>query len=474
MTAIYFNPRTKLFITWALIGLAVVFLYAVRSILPPFIAALITAYLLNPIVGWLARITHLPRRLWAGVIYFALLGGLFWGLSQLVPSLAIQVEDLATALPGYLQQVDTWLKSNQIQVAGINIDMGQVSAEATRNLGNLANELGRGAPAFALGIFAQLFETIIYLVSTFFFLQQSENIVNGVRAQFAPDVLTELDPWIRRINATLAAYVRGQAILIVYMIVATFVALSLLDVHYALAMAVMTGLVELIPFLGPYLAGGVAVLLAMTQGGNSWGWTPVVLGVVVIVVYTVLRQIQDNIIGPLVIGRVIDLHPLAVIFVVLAGAALAGLMGLLLAIPVAASLRIVFQFLFQKLRQEGPRAIVPVSATASWEDIAHELRGLSTERAVLVAPAAPAALQDPATFRLMSIVAHEAELKLALMTDDPIARALAEQFDIETLVLPTDLHPAAIMAAGQPSPLDQPPPLPAERVAVPSEVSLRR
>jgi predicted PurR-regulated permease PerM len=473
MTAIYFNPRTKLFIIWALIGLALVFLYAVRAILPPFIAAVITAYLLNPIVSWAARRTRLPRRLWAALIYFALLGGLFWGLSQLVPSLAIQIEDLATALPGYLQQIDTWLKSNSIEVAGYNIDMEQVSVEATARLGELANELGRGAPAFALSVFAQLFETIIYLVSTFFFLQQADNIVNGIRSQFAPDVLTELDPWIKRINATLAAYVRGQAILIVYMILATFVALSVLDVHFALALAVMTGLVELIPFAGPYLAGGVAVLLAMTQGGNSWGWSPVVLGVVVIIIYTVLRQVQDNIIGPLVIGRVIDLHPLGVIFVVLAGAALAGLMGLLLAIPIAASLRIVFQFLFQKLREEGPRAIVPVSATATWEDIAHELRGLHTERAVLVAPAAPPALHDPATFRLMSIVAHEAELKLALMTDDPIARALAAQFGIATMALPTDLHPAAIIAAEQPPAAPVPAP-PAEPRAVPSEAPVRR
>lgn len=451
MTAIYFSPRTKLFIIWALIGLAVVFLFAVRAMLTPFIAALITAYLLNPIVGWAARRTRLPRRLWAGVIYFALLGGLFWGLSQLVPSLAVQVEDLGQALPGYLQQIDAWLKSNRIEVAGINIDMAQVSAEATRNLGNLANELGRGAPEFAVGVVERLFETIIYLVATFFFLQQAENIVNGIRAQFDPDVLTELDPWIRRINATLAAYVRGQALLVVYMMVATFIALTLLDVRYALALAVMTGLVEMIPFLGPYMAGGIAVLVAMTQGGNAWGWSALVLGIAVVIVYTVLRQVQDNIIGPLVIGRVIDLHPLAVIFVVLAGAALGGLMGLLLAIPVAASLRIVFQFLFQKLRQEGPGAIVPVSATATWEDIAHELRGLRTERTVLVAPAAPPALHDPATFRLMSIVAHEAELKLALMTDDATARALAEQFGIATLVLPTDLHPAAIMAAGQPA-----------------------
>jgi hypothetical protein len=89
-----------------------------------------------------------------------------------------------------------------------------------------------------------------------------------------------------------------------------------------------------------------------------------------------------------------------------------------------------------------------------------------------VAPAAPAALHDPATFRLMSIVAHEAELKLALMTDDAVARALAEQFGIDTLVLPTDLHPAAIVAAGQPSRNGTPAAAPAE--PVPLEAPSRR
>jgi hypothetical protein len=233
------------------------------------------------------------------------------------------------------------------------------------------------------------------------------------------------------------------------MMAATSLGLTLLDVHYGLALGVMTGLVELIPFAGPYMAGGIAVLVALTQGGNAWGWSPVVLGIAVVVLYTILRQLQDNVIGPLVIGRVIELHPVAVIFFVLAGAALAGLMGLLLAVPVAAVGRIVLQFLIQKLREAGPRAIVPVSTTSTWEDIARELRGLTTERAVLVAPSVPPALHDPATFRLMTIVAHEAELKIALMADDATALALAQRFGIETLPLPTDLHPAAIVAAGE-------------------------
>src|SRR5438034_5351518 len=109
MNAIYFSPRTKQIIVWALILGAVIFLFAVRSILTPFVAALITAYVLNPLVNGAARRTGLPRRVWAVAIYFALLGGLFWGLGLLVPALAAQVRDLAAALPGYLDQVQSWL-----------------------------------------------------------------------------------------------------------------------------------------------------------------------------------------------------------------------------------------------------------------------------------------------------------------------------------------------------------------------------
>jgi predicted PurR-regulated permease PerM len=450
MTAIYFNPRTKQIVTWILLGLALLFLYAVRSILTPFIAALITAYMLNPVVNWTVRRTGLPRPFWVLAIYFALLGGLFWGLSQVIPVLADQVTDLGAALPGYLAQVQEWLKSNRISIAGVNVTLDQLGAEAATYLTTLAEDLGRGAPEIALSLFTGLLELIIYVVCTFFFLMNAEKIIATLRAQAPPDMLSELDPWLRRIAVTLGAYVRGQAILVLYMMTATSISLALMDVRHALALGVMTGLVELIPFAGPYLAGGITVLVAMTQGGNAWGWSPIILGIAVVIVFTILRQAQDNVIGPLVLGKVIDMHPVAVIFFVLAGAALAGLGGLLLAVPVAAVVRIILEFVFQKLREEGPRAIVPVSATATWEDIARELRHVSTERAMLVAPAAPPALHDPATYRLMTVVAHEAEIRLALMTDDETSLALARQFGIETIPLPTDLHPAAIVTAGHP------------------------
>src|SRR5947208_16830731 len=112
MSAIYFSPRTRQIIIGALIALAVIFLFAVRSILTPFVAALITAYILNPVVNGAARRTRLPRQVWAILLYFALLGGLFWALGLLVPALAAQVRDLAEALPGYLRQVESWAGSN--------------------------------------------------------------------------------------------------------------------------------------------------------------------------------------------------------------------------------------------------------------------------------------------------------------------------------------------------------------------------
>ena len=450
MSGFYFSPRTKLIVTWSLIALAVIFLYAVRDILLPFIGALVTAYLLSPLVNVATRRTGLPRRLWVVIIYFLLLGGLFWGISQLIPALVEQINDFSLAVPGYLHQIDVWLKSNSLTFAGMNFEFRQLSTDATNWLGGVAADLGRGAPGIALTVFTRLLQLIIYLVSTFFFLMNAEGFIASARAQFAPEVLAELDPWLKRITDTLGAYVRGQLILVLYMMTATTIALTVLDVQHALVLGVMTGLVELIPFAGPYAAGAIAVLVAITQTGNAWGWSPLALGIAVVIVYVILRQAQDNLIGPLVIGRVIELNPVAVVFFALAGAVLAGVFGLLIAVPLAATGRIIFQFLLQKLREPGPRAIVPVSRTATWEDLARELHGLTTERAVLVAPSVPPALHDPATYRLITIVAHEAELDLALMTDDPTALALARQSGIATIPLPTDLHPAAIVAAGQP------------------------
>src|SRR5206468_2908272 len=148
--------------------------------------------------------------------------------------------------------------------------------------------------------------------------------------------------------------------------VTTFIGLSLLQVRYAPLLAIFTGLVETMPFIGPYIAGATSVLVALTQGSAPFGWTNVGLGIAVAAMYTALRQLEDNFVMPFLIGRLVHLHPLVVIFSVLSGAALGGILGLLLAVPVAATVKIVATYLYGKLSEAPPRTVTSIDDEGGW------------------------------------------------------------------------------------------------------------
>src|SRR5262249_3450555 len=136
------------------------------------------------------------------------------------------------------------------------------------------------------------------------------------------------------VHWVLGRYLRGQLYLICIMSVVTYIVLTFVfHLRFAVALAIMTGILEVIPFLGPVLAATIAAIVALsTQNiGTMIG---------VIIAYTVLRQLEDQFVMPFVVGRAVHLHPLVTIFAVLTGAATAGVLGAVLAVPIAATVRV--------------------------------------------------------------------------------------------------------------------------------------
>nr|MBA3471391.1 AI-2E family transporter [Herpetosiphonaceae bacterium] len=145
------------------------------------------------------------------------------------------------------------------------------------------------------------------------------------------------------------AYIRGQFLLIVIMSVLSYIALSILQVKYALVISILTGVLEIIPIIGPYLATAIASLVALLQGTTPFNWEPWFLAIIVIIVYFALRQFEDHFIIPNLVGHIVNVHPVFVIFAILAGGSLAGGLGLLVAIPIAAVAKIILVYLYSKL-----------------------------------------------------------------------------------------------------------------------------
>jgi len=125
-------------------------------------------------------------------------------------------------------------------------------------------------------------------------------------------------------------------------------------------LAVATGLLEIVPFVGPVSAGAIAAMIAVTQGGPN-------LAIGVIVFYFVVRQIEDQLVSPIVLGRAVELHPVIIIFAVLAGGTLFGIIGTLAAVPVAASIKVILDYWPQLFPAATP-GTSPTSGTSDDED----------------------------------------------------------------------------------------------------------
>src|SRR5262249_49670399 len=213
---------------------------------------------------------------------------------------------------------------------------------------------------------------VIYLVASFYFIVYGDRFVQAIRGVFNRRYHNEFDRLMLDINSTLGAYIRGQALLVVIMSIASYIGLTILEVKYALAVAIATGFLELIPIVGPWTAGAIAVSVALFQETTPFGWSHPTLAIVVGLLYFTLPPLEDAFVIPLVIGRIIHLHPLLVIFVIVVGTALGGVLGLVLAVPIAAVLKIVMTYFYGKVMARETRHVEVIANREDLERIGHQ------------------------------------------------------------------------------------------------------
>jgi predicted PurR-regulated permease PerM len=366
-----FTREAKI-ITLLILGAFVIWLiWRVGPVLGPFVWAGITAYVFSPLVDWLEMRTRL-RRIWVVVLlYLVGLAVTIWVATALVPVLLRQVGGLLRDLPGILSSlverlasIDRYLLAEQVQIYGFTIDPQMLVNEATRYLQNVVGYVTtRAIPAVfdVLGSFAQV---LLYVIATFYLLRAWRSLRSRTTRLIPRPYRTEIVHVLADIDRVLGAYIRGQLLLIGIMSLATFIALSILRVQYSLIIALISGVLEVIPLVGPIAAGGIAVSIALFQPSTPFGWSSLTLALAVVVAYTVLRQIEDQLVVPNLVGPIVDLHPLLVLFALIAGGTLAGFTGLVVAVPAAAALKIIVTYLYHKIWDEQQAEAPPAAASA--------------------------------------------------------------------------------------------------------------
>jgi predicted PurR-regulated permease PerM len=335
--------------------LAVVFLHYIRSEIYPFLWAIFAAYLLTPVVNYLNFRILIPRFLVVFGLYVFFLSLLIVAARYLFPFVSSQVTFFIEDFPK--------LEGALVHSVGprpLGIDINQLMDQVAANLGGVSGNTNSQVKLLT-SAFSTTIRILIFLFTTFYLLMDGPRISGSMVRLIPTSYRPELMRLAGQINTTWTQYIRGELILFGIMSVASFVGLEALRVPGAVPIALATGALELLPLVGPFTAGALAVSVAYLNGTNPFGWSQITYGIVVAVMYLILRETEDYVVVPRVLGKAVKLHPLIVLFALVSGGLIAGLFGLLIAVPIAASLKIVGAYLYDKMVND-PAKFVEIHA----------------------------------------------------------------------------------------------------------------
>jgi predicted PurR-regulated permease PerM len=334
-----------------LVILAALLLNQLQWVLLPFVVAGLVAYICTPAIEWLAKRTRLPRALYAVGVFLALL--LFASLLAMVgvPRLIDGLRNIITDLEGIVTDaVRGAIGTAKVTLMGEAMNAEEIAQAVMANVRSWLADAGRIA-VLGTAAFATMIGAILTLVLLFYLLLSGPGIARGLLALVPPGqrplichIALQSDPPVRR-------YFVGVIVVVVYSSTAAYLGLGVvLGIPHAALLALMTGVFETIPLVGPIAAAVIAGLVALRYAN---GVGPIIAYAIYA---TTLRLSIDQLLGPVVLGAAARLHPVVVMFCLVAGGALFGIVGVILAVPAALVLRTTLAILYDEPQAVPPRS----------------------------------------------------------------------------------------------------------------------
>jgi predicted PurR-regulated permease PerM len=355
------SPRVAVLVVAAIvIGLL---FWMARDNLRPFIVGLLLVYLLDPPVRWLVK-RGVRRTIAIAIVYVvalvAFIEFLNLTLTPLINELLQFIDDfpeLAAQFQGQLERLGDVYARLQIPEA-----IREWIDAFIAGIGQ-----GGGAPSFdpsvllplvtgATSLIGAIFGYVILPVWVFYLLKDRVALTTQFDAALPSTWRFDIWAMLRIVQRVFGQWVRGQLLLGITVGIMTFIGLMILSVvvdpvfgRYAVLLSVTAGILELVPIIGPIIAAVPAVLLAATAGLEAV--------IAALILYTLVQQLENNLLVPKIQGDAVELHPAAVVFAIIIGGALAGLLGAILALPVTAASRDIVRYLFRRLSPDADVAL---------------------------------------------------------------------------------------------------------------------
>lgn len=313
-----------------LVLLALWFVYVIRDIIAIVFVSLIISAALSPVVDKLNR-HKIPRTLSITFIYLLALGALGAIIYFVLPPMIIQIKQLADSLPVYFRLFNNFL-SNVNNIGSNLINISQANLQSISNfLGSFVNNIFNTTVGVINGATALI---VTFILTLYFLLDE-----NGIKRFFVSLIPIKQKGRIinlaNKIGIKLGSWLRGQILLGIAVGLVVYIGLLIIKMPYALTLGILAGLLEIIPIIGPIIAAIPAILIAFTISPTT--------ALIITAFYIFVQELENKLLVPKIMQYTVGLNPITIIIIVLIGAKLMGILGILLAVPVAAIIYVILE-----------------------------------------------------------------------------------------------------------------------------------
>ncbi|RDS82424.1 AI-2E family transporter [Dyella psychrodurans] len=361
---------------WQLLAITVaigLLVWLLAPVLMPFAVAAMLAYLGDPMANRLERL-GIGRALAVSIVFIVLILAIVATLLLLVPLIARQIENLVENFPRYVEWCRDaalpWLQA-KLHLDPNAFDTDRLIAEIKSHIGSIGSVLGKLSRS-GLGVVAWLTNLVLIPVVWFYLLRDWDRLVTWIDRILPRSIEPTIAHLARESDAVLGAFVRGQLLVMLALAIYYGTALTVVGISVGPLIGMVAGLLSFVPYLG-FITGFVAAIIASLVQHGDWTHLLMVVGV-----FVIGQLLEGYVLVPRLVGEKIGLHPVAVIFAVLAGGYLFGFLGVLLALPAASVILVLLRYLAERYKQsdlyteEGP----PDTAIAEVDvDIAEDKSG---------------------------------------------------------------------------------------------------
>jgi predicted PurR-regulated permease PerM len=362
LTSPRWNAITKLVVALTIIVVLGALVVRFHTVIIPILMAFVLSYLLHPLASWMNRKLGLSWRAAVSIIYLVLvvilLALLTWGgvgLIGQIGNLISGVQNNIDKIPGFIDE----LSQKVITLGPFSLDLSTLewASAGQQVLSIIEPVLGRAGSmvgSLAGSAAATVGWTIFVVIISYFFLYESGGLRNQIIQIDIPGYADDIRRLTRKLARIWNAYLRGQMIVILSTIIIYSMVMAGLGVRNAVGVALIAGFANFLPYIGPAITWVTIILLTYFQPSNIFGLTPLAYTILVLGIGVLIDQVYNNLVIPRIMARNLKVHPAAVLIAAVLAANLLGVLGVILAAPLLATLQLIVQYTTRKMMDRDP------------------------------------------------------------------------------------------------------------------------